>query len=118
SLYLFRLQLELSVVVVNEQDAWCEAEFFCESDHFLGLVRRRGPDHAADRDAEARMPPQVEQSLAKMVQHLLGGLIAPHSIDRDLHFLQTGLVQFLDQFRAKKEAVRDHAGAEKTQLTT
>jgi len=87
-----------------------------ERDHFLGFFRRAGADHAADGNVKFRMGAQVLETVAQIVQDLLGRLIALDAVDRDLHLLQTGVVEFLDQLRFQKETVGDHAGAEETEL--
>ena len=84
---------------MDEQDARGESHLGRERHHFLRFLRRAGADHAADRDVKLGVIAQGDETFAQIIQHLLRGVVSLHAVDRDLHFLQPGGVQFLDQLR-------------------
>ena len=114
--YLLGLEFELALFVMHEENPWREAKLAGEGHHFLGLFRWRRPDYSAHSDTKPRVIAEGEQAFLEIVEYLLGCFVAPHAVNRDLHFLEPRDIQLLDQFRPQEKSVRDHAGSEEAKV--
>ena len=101
---------------MDKENTRGESHFACERHDFLHLLRRTRANDAADGNSKTGVITQPPQALLKIRENLLRRFIGLNSINGNLHFLESGLIQFLDQIRSQEKAVGNHARAEEAKL--
>jgi hypothetical protein len=107
-----------TAVIMKKQNAWGKTYLPGKSQNRFGFVRRARAKNTTHDHAKIRVLPQPFQAFLQVRQNLLGRLIGVNAIDGNLHFLEPGPIQRLDQIRLQKKAVGNHTSAKETKPTT
>src|SRR5262249_26220499 len=109
---------QLSVAVVQQQNARDETHLLRKRDDLFGLMGRTCAENTTNNHSKTRMLTKPLKALLQVSQNFLCCVISLDTINRNLHFLQSRFIKRLDQLRLQQKPVGDHTCAQEPEFPT